>query len=917
MSTTTALTASSRRLRSRLSTGSGRTQLTITGAQLLAGVGNLIVSLIAARLLEPGGYADVVAFLGLYLAVHVPGAALTASGAVDPEAARRHGRAAILAAVGLAAVVAAASPVVADATGLPVAMVLLLALALPGAAGLGLTRGQAYASRDVRAIAGSLVVEPVTRAGLGVLLMVQLRAAGAATAAVLGGYLAWWAASDRGLARTRLDAPPESLPDPSRHDPVRRRIARGVGVSFIGLAALQVTDLVIANARLGDIDAARFGALSTLGGAAVFATATVPLVLLPESARGDQDARRFALSMTLTIGLAIAIGGALIARPLLRLTAGPDLADAAPWLGFYLLAMAAIGVTRVLVATRWTTGDGPATGSLLAIAVLGQILAQLALGTTVAAVAVTTLAITTALASALTLSPTPRLATSPAAATPIGRLVGTERHASHRTLGVRSETLALVALCTVATVVRVVNPRGLWVDEAISVRQAQLPFGEMLTDLRVTDVHPPLHHALLWVTVRLFGTSELAVRLPSLVAGVALVPALLWVGRVVYDRRTGWLAAGFATIAPFLVWYSQEARMYTLFMLLATIAVGAQVQAIRRGRRSDWLLYAASSAALLWTQYFAVLPILVQQAAFAAVAVSRRRRRRDADGRFTRSWLASAGVIAALALPLLPILHDQFVAYTERRSDLVPGQAGAAGSAIEQTISVYSIGANLIWGVWGYHADGTMVQLTAFWPLLMLLVLGLLGRGRSRWTLLPGALVAVPLAALFAVGAYKRDLFELRYFSGAVPIALLLGARLVTVLARARRALALATALATVTLAAGLIDQQLNGANPRLYDFEGALAEIRDRADDEDVVLVYEPDYLGDVIDYYAGDLDRRQLGSDIPDDASTVWVLATENVLAERETAGRVGQVLAELEAEYGRATVFRRPNIRVWELR
>ena len=76
-----------------------------------------------------------------------------------------------------------------------------------------------------------------------------------------------------------------------------------------------------------------------------------------------------------------------------------------------------------------------------------------------------------------------------------------------------------------------------------------LPFGQMLDDMATTDVHPPLHHTLLWITVRIFGTSELAVRLPSLLAGVALVPVLYWVGRVVYDRRTGWVAAMLAAIS--------------------------------------------------------------------------------------------------------------------------------------------------------------------------------------------------------------------------------------------------------------------------------------------------------------------------------------------------------------------------------
>ncbi|MAT06810.1 MAG: hypothetical protein CL424_17385 [Acidimicrobiaceae bacterium] len=917
MSATATLSETTHRLRSRVRAGGGQAQIATVGAQFLAGVGNLLVSLIAARLLAPGAYADVVTFLALYLAVHVPAAALTASGAVDAGQADRLRRTAVPIGAAAAVVLALLSPFVSTMVGLPVGLVVILAAALPGAAGLGAARGRAYAHHDVRTIAASLVAEPVARAGVGVVLMLRFGATGAALAAVLGGYVAWFICSSYGLASgLASDAGPSTRPV-AVTDPTRRRVARGVAASFVGLAVLQITDLVIANARLTDLDAARFGALSTIGGAAVFATATVPLVLLPESARGNEPARRLATSIALGIGLCIAVTGAVFARPILSIAAGDDLADASRWLGVYLLAMAAIGVARVQVATKWTAGDGRFAGFALGTAVVALPVLQILLGDSVADVVIVTIAVALALSLVLTFAPPPPLDGTATAASPTsltGRLLGTERHAGHRTFGVRTETLALVGLCTVAAALRLLTTRGLWVDEAISVRQAQMPFGAMLADLRLTDVHPPLHHAALWVTVRMFGTSEFAVRLPSLLAGVALVPVLLWTGRIIYDRRTGWLAAGLATIAPFLVWYSQEARMYTMFMLFATVAVGAQVRAIRRGHRADWLLYAASSAALLWTQYFALLPILVQQVAFAIVAVQRGRR--GHGRRFTVDWIASAGIVVALALPVLPILHDEFVAYTGRSSGLVPGQAGAATSAIGGAISIYAVGANLIWGVWGYHADGTMVQLTAFWPLLMLAALALLGRGRSRPTMLLSALVVVPLAALFVVGAQKRDLFELRYFSGAVPIAVLLLARFATVIARARRTLIAGSMLLASTLAVGLVDQQLNGANPRLYDFEGALAEV-DRIDGtDDAVLLYEPTYLGDVIDYYAPDLDTRPLGAPVPADASTVWVLAAENVLDEEVASGRVGAVLAELERERGDATVRRRPNVRFWEL-
>jgi hypothetical protein len=362
--------------------------------------------------------------------------------------------------------------------------------------------------------------------------------------------------------------------------------------------------------------------------------------------------------------------------------------------------------------------------------------------------------------------------------------------------------------------------------------------------------------------------------------------------------------------------------MYSPFMLFAVLAIGAQVRAIRRGSRRDWMLYAVSTAALVWTQYFAFLPIVVQQLAFARV-LWRDRSDRTRRRTLARGWLTSMALVAVALIPLLPILHAQFSAYGNRSDGLVPGQAGAGSSAIGGVISIYAVGANLIWGVWGYHADGAMVQIAALWPLVMLVALVLLGRGRSGPSTLLLGLVVVPMGALFLVGAMKRDLFELRYFCGAVPAMLLLGARLVTAATRRNVALLAAAGLVTSTMAVGLVDQQVNGANPRLYDFEGALDRVTSdaaadaAAGERPPTLLYEPAYLADVIAYYAPGLDARPVGSPVPADAGTVYVLATERVTDTEATAAKVGSVLADLEQDRVLVDRFERPNVRVWELR
>ena len=70
--------------------------------------------------------------------------------------------------------------------------------------------------------------------------------------------------------------------------------------------------------------------------------------------------------------------------------------------------------------------------------------------------------------------------------------------------------------------------------------------------------------------------------LPSLIAATALVPLLYVVGRDIYDRRAGFAAAALGAVAPFAVWYAQEARMYALFMVFALLACGCRCGSARR-----------------------------------------------------------------------------------------------------------------------------------------------------------------------------------------------------------------------------------------------------------------------------------------------------------------------------------------------
>src|SRR3546814_20280489 len=106
-------------------------------------------------------------------------------------------------------------------------------------------------------------------------------------------------------------------------------------------------------------------------------------------------------------------------------------------------------------------------------------------------------------------------------------------------------------------------------------------------------------------TSRVIGISELSMRLPAIVVGAALGPVMYGAAKAAFDRRTARVAALLVVPAPFLVWYSQEARMYSLFMLIGVAGVWAQLVALRAGRTRAWVAWGVLSALLIWTPWFA------------------------------------------------------------------------------------------------------------------------------------------------------------------------------------------------------------------------------------------------------------------------------------------------------------------------
>jgi uncharacterized membrane protein len=471
----------------------------------------------------------------------------------------------------------------------------------------------------------------------------------------------------------------------------------------------------------------------------------------------------------------------------------------------------------------------------------------------------------------------------------------------------RNAALAILAGVTLAGLaLRLAVPRGIWLDEAISIHQANLGFHDMFENLQYGDRHPPLHHVVLWLTVKAFGDGELAVRIPSIVAGTLAIPALYLLGRELYDRRTGLVAAAFGAASPLLIWYAQEARMYAFVELFGLLAVWTQLRAIRNPSMGNWAAYILATAALLWSHYFGVLLIGVQQVIFVGVLIHRRR-----AGELVRPLaLGFAYSLAVLAMQLVPLLT-----FALKQFDSTEAAFGSPSGTYD-ALSFYAVVSNMAWALWGYHPDSTTELLAAGWPLLLLLSLLLLGRGGSRQTIFLAVAAITPIVLLLGVAVYDRELFEVRYFLVAIPLLFLLIARLVTGWIRRPGARLAVTGVIVFTLLLGLADQQTNDGNPRLYDFRGAIEKIQDDAGPKSLVL-FEPPDMRYVLDYYAPELRRRPLRQGVPRrrEGSPVFILASfqDNQLF----FDRTNRVEGKLDFQRRLLREFETPQTKVWEFR
>ena len=187
-----------------------------------------------------------------------------------------------------------------------------------------------------------------------------------------------------------------------------------------------------------------------------------------------------------------------------------------------------------------------------------------------------------------------------------------------------------------------VGAQALRGDEGFAVNFVAQPLRNLLAAMAQTEPNPPLYWLILKGWMALAGSSELAVRWPSVLAGVAAVALVLRWGRALVGQGPALAGALLTAASPFLIWYSQDARAYSLVVALTLAAAWQTWEAAQQSAWPNWL-----AAGILWwlalfAHYFAVLPFV---STGLALILSPRTRKR---------WAPALAMGAGVGLAQLP-----------------------------------------------------------------------------------------------------------------------------------------------------------------------------------------------------------------------------------------------------------------------
>lgn len=280
--------------------------------------------------------------------------------------------------------------------------------------------------------------------------------------------------------------------------------------------------------------------------------------------------------------------------------------------------------------------------------------------------------------------------------------------------------------------------QSLWFDEAASIHLSQYVTLDGTFFSPEHNIEPPMIAALtrLWLAVlhaiapvpATSGCSDFLIRLLPCFFGVLAIPLVFLCGyALLRNERAALIASFLFAISPFHIYYAQELRVYTVYVVLSLGALYFLLAALERGYWRYWAGLALCEAVLMYSHFISAWTLLIFNA-WMAIRMWRRRA-------MIPRWIVSQ---AAAGMLMLPALWQLYTAYGIVKRIEIPWYPDTTWKSGLITFKTFFAGYGP--AVWAYWALFVMAA--------ALLLLGLVSMARHRRAaLLIGLLAVVPIIA--------------------------------------------------------------------------------------------------------------------------------------------------------------------------
>ncbi len=284
-------------------------------------------------------------------------------------------------------------------------------------------------------------------------------------------------------------------------------------------------------------------------------------------------------------------------------------------------------------------------------------------------------------------------------------------------------------------------------DEAFSVMFAQKEPDSILTKtVSTTEPHPPLSFFLLHFWMALTGRSEFALRFSSLFFGVMAVPLAYRLGRQLWDKEVGLWAAALLALNPFQIWHAQEARMYAMSTALGLASAVSLLLALEQGRFRHWAGYVLTTAASIYTHYYALF-LAAAEVVFVLFFYRRYKRR-------WRAWLIAQASILLLYLPWLLCAWRILLAYHGN------ADSPTLVDMLRRCWQAFSLGLSL--------PTREALIFSPLWIVALLIGVGQSWRRDGRALVFALLYLGLPVLSVY-LSSLRRPVFNERYLIAATP----------------------------------------------------------------------------------------------------------------------------------------------------